>query len=81
MEAVSLLFTAVVLVIGGCAATVLSALTVPVWIRVRGQPHGRFAGLLGAHQGRCVDGGGVKRRVDGSPGRTHGAQAAHPIAA
>jgi hypothetical protein len=50
MEAIRLLFDAVGLILVGCAATVASAHLVPLWIRVLGQPHGRFAGLSGAHR-------------------------------
>jgi hypothetical protein len=65
MDAVSLSIAAVALVIGGGAVTVLSALTFPLWIRVQGQPHGRFAGLCGANQ-PCSSHGGkrpVSRRL------------------
>ena len=50
MEAVALSFIAVGLVVLGCAATVLSVRVVPLWIRVRGQAHGRFAGLSAAKE-------------------------------
>jgi hypothetical protein len=60
MEAIRLLISAVGLVACGCVATVLSAHLIPLWIRVLGQPHGRFAGLLGASQSPS-GGGGSKR--------------------
>ena len=62
MEAIRLLIDAVGLVVVGCVATVLSAHLVPLWIRVLGQPHGRFAGLSGAHQRPSGD-DGSRRRV------------------
>ncbi len=66
MEAVALLIVAVALVAAGCAATVLSAYVFPPWIRVRGQAHGRFAGLSAA-QTDPADG---SKRIVGGPGRT-----------
>jgi hypothetical protein len=50
MEAVALSLVAVGLAVLGCAATVLSARVIPLWIRVRGQAHGRFAGLSAAQE-------------------------------
>jgi hypothetical protein len=63
MEAIRLLIEAVGLVAVGCAATVLSAHLVPLWIRLLGQPHGRFAGLSATHQASS-DGNGSKRSVN-----------------
>jgi len=65
MEAVALFIIAVALVAAGCAATVLSAHVVPLWIRVRGQAHGRFAGLS-ASQTAPITG---SKRIVGGPGR------------
>jgi len=45
MESIDLLIVAVALIGLGCAATVVSAFVYPLWMRVRGQAHGRFAGL------------------------------------
>jgi hypothetical protein len=65
METVALFIIAVALVAVGCAATVVSAYVVPLWIRVRGQAHGRFAGLSAAPAAPVS---GSKRLV-GGPGR------------
>jgi len=65
MEALALFIIAVALVAAGCAATVLSAHVVPLWIRVRGQAHGRFAGLS-ASQAAPITG---SKRIVGGPGR------------
>jgi hypothetical protein len=46
METIRLAVLAVAAVGAGCAATILSARVFPLWIRVRGQAHGRFAGLV-----------------------------------
>jgi hypothetical protein len=45
MQTIGIYIAAALLVGAGCAATVLSAYVFPLWIRVLGQPHGRFAGL------------------------------------
>jgi hypothetical protein len=69
MEAVAYFIIAVVLVAAGCVATVLSVYVVPLWIRVRGQGHGRFAGLSAA-QTEPVSGG--SKRMVGGPGQAIG---------
>jgi hypothetical protein len=64
METIGLYLIAIALVGVGCAATVLSAYVFPLWIRVRGQAHGRFAGLSGATEADFVD--GSKRKAGGA---------------
>jgi len=56
METSSLYLIAVALLGIGCAATVLSAQIVPLSVRVRGQAHGRFAGLSAAQTPQSCDG-------------------------
>jgi len=65
MEAIGLLVLAVALVALGCLATVVSGKFIPLRIRVRGQNHGRFAGL-GASE--PVTRGGTGRKV-AAPGQ------------
>jgi hypothetical protein len=72
MEAVAYFMIVVALLAAGCVATVLSAYAVPLWIRVRGQAHGRFAGLSAA-QTEPVSG---SKRIVGGPGRVIGGSAA-----
>ena len=68
MEAIAYFIIAVVLVVAGCVATVLSAYVVPLRIRVRGQAHGRFAGLSAAETAP-VSG---SKRIVGGPGQAIG---------
>jgi len=56
METTSLYLIALALLGIGCAATVLSAQIVPLSVRVRGQAHGRFAGLSAAQTLQGCDG-------------------------
>lgn len=65
MEAIAYFVIAVALVAAGCAATVLSVHVIPLWIRVRGQAHGRFAGLSAAQ----TEPVGGSKRIVGGPGR------------
>jgi hypothetical protein len=65
METADLSIMGVIVVLAGCAVTVLSAYVVPLWIRVRGQAHGRFAGLC-ASSADCTDG---PEKAAGGPGR------------
>jgi hypothetical protein len=69
---ISLYIAAALLVGAGCGATVLSAYVFPLRIRVRGQGHGRFAGLTAADADQI---GGSR---GGIGGRGRGA-AAHPV--
>jgi hypothetical protein len=66
MESIGLYLVAGALTALGCAATVISAQLVPMEIRVRGQDHGRFAGLSAAEP-TFVD--GSKRNGGGSGGK------------
>lgn len=75
MEAIAYFIIAVALVATGCVATVLSVYMVPLGIRVRGQAHGRFAGLS-AVQTEPV--GGSKRMV-GGPGQAIGERPAPAV--
>ena len=75
MEAVAYFIIAVALFAAGCVATVLSAYLVPLWIRVRGQAHGRFAGLAAA-QTEPVNG---SKRMLGGPGRAIGEPPARSV--
>jgi hypothetical protein len=75
MEAVAYFIIAVALIAAGCVATVLSVYVIPLWIRVRGQGHGRFAGLSAA-QTEPVS--GCKRMV-GGPGQAIGEPAAPAV--
>lgn len=75
METVSLTLIALALVGIGCAGTILSAFVVPLAIRVRGQPHGRYAWLSAATEssdargaGRKIGGTGVASDVQEAPG-------------
>jgi hypothetical protein len=68
MEAIAYFVVAVALVGAGCAATVLSVHVIPLWIRVRGQAHGRFAGLSAAQ----MEPVGGSKRIVGGPGRAIG---------
>jgi hypothetical protein len=63
MEATTLYVLALVLVGAGCAATILSAHVFPLWIRARGQAHGRYAGLSCFCE---VQSGGSERPADGT---------------
>jgi hypothetical protein len=62
MEPIDIYLVAALLIGAGCGATVLSAYVFPLWIRVLGQAHGRFAGLSAAEPSP-VD--GSKRKVSG----------------
>jgi hypothetical protein len=44
METIGLILTALALVAFGCVATTAVAY-IPLWLQVRAQPHGRYAGL------------------------------------
>lgn len=68
MEAVAYFIIAVALVAAGGVATVLSVYVVPLRIRVRGQAHGRFAGLSAAPT-EPVSG---SKRMVGGPGQAIG---------
>jgi hypothetical protein len=63
MEALNLVLVTVGLMGAGCLATVASAYVYPLAMRVRGQAHGRFAGL--STIGAPAESGSVCR-VDGS---------------
>jgi hypothetical protein len=65
MESIALLIAAVALIAAGCGATILSVYVFPLWMRVRGQAHGRFAGLSLA--GESSEQGSVRKA--GGPGR------------
>jgi len=67
METISLCIIAALLIGAGCASTVLSTYVFPLSVRVRGQAHGRFAGLSAVEQDSPS---GSTRKV-GGPG--HGA--------
>ena len=68
MEAIAYFIIAVALVAAGGVATVLSVYVVPLSIRVRGQEHGRFAGLSAAPT-EPVSG---SKRMVGGPGQAIG---------
>jgi hypothetical protein len=70
METISLCIIAALLIGAGCASTVLSTYVFPLSVRVRGQAHGRFAGLSAVEQDSPS---GSTRKV-GGPG--HGGSAA-----
>ena len=65
MEAIAYFVVAIAVIGAGCAATVLSVQVIPLWIRVRGQAHGRFAGLSAAQ----TEPVGGSKRIAGGPGR------------
>jgi hypothetical protein len=71
MESIELLLEAAALVGLGCAATILSAHVYPLWLRVRGQAHGRFAGLAATEPSFEPDSkpkaGGLGRRIAERP--------------
>ncbi len=63
MEMIGLVALAVTSLGVGCLATVVSTKVFPLWIRVRGQQHGRYAGLSASEP---VISGGTPRKVDGA---------------
>lgn len=73
MEFLNLVLLVVGLIGAGCLATVASAYVYPLAVRVRGQAHGRFAGLS-ADEASAQ--GGPKRTVGGQG--PVGAQSAAP---
>jgi hypothetical protein len=77
MEAVAYFIIGLSLIAVGCVATVLSVYAIPLWIRVRGQAHGRFAGLSAAATEPVS---GPKRMV-GGPGQAVGAHAPSTVLA
>jgi len=62
MEATDLCLLGLALVGLGCLATILSVKVIPLWIRLLGQEHGRYAGLC---MSEPADNGGTKRKVGG----------------
>jgi hypothetical protein len=65
METIGLFVLAVSLVGIGCLATLVSVKVFPLWIRVRGQEHGRYAGLSAP---KPASSGGTSSKI-GAPGR------------
>jgi len=77
MQALAYFLIAAALIAVGGVVTVLSVYVIPLWIRVQGQAHGRFAGLSAAAAGPIS---GPKRMV-GGPGQAVGAPAPAVISA
>jgi len=75
METIRILVALVAMLGLGCASTVLSVYVLPLWIRVQGQPHGRFAGLSDAPD---CSAGGRKRAVFGWVGSLRRLSAPNP---
>jgi hypothetical protein len=63
MEMIGLFVLAMALLGVGCLATIVSIRVFPLWIRVRGQEHGRYAGLSASEPAIS---GGTTRKITAS---------------
>jgi len=68
MEGIGVHIVAALVLIGvGCCATVLSVYVFPLSVRVRGQRHGRFAGLCLPQRGQSATNPTAKGQVAQNP--------------